>query len=213
MNKTMPVQVQPTMGNTVFFFLWIGVNIVGWAAWIGLATTPSIFTTSNLLTLLAFCILGGGLGGAQWALLRQRFPIIWYEWTTASLLGFGLGLYALLWAALRDRYLVFSPPGTPILEWDPLIGGALLGLALGCCQAIAWRPRQGRILVWIVVNVMAWSVGMFLPQLAAFLLRDVLAVSNTPLLSTLFPVFFAAAGTGLVLVWFSGEQNELDERA
>ncbi|GJM41485.1 MAG: hypothetical protein DHS20C20_17670 [Ardenticatenaceae bacterium] len=201
------------MKKNPFLLLWVGINIAGWATWIVFATNFTIFQSSNVLSILGFFIIGGILGILQWLLLRRYFSIAWYEWLIATTIGYGLGLYAFIWAALRDYYIVFNPPGTPVLEWDPLLGGALLGLALGCCQAIVWRPKLTHIFVWVVVNVLGWSLGTFLPQLAAFLLQDVIAIDSTSLLSTLFPLAFAAVVTGLTLVWFSGGQNELDTRS
>lgn len=85
-------------------------------------------------------------------------------------------------------------------------GGTLLGLALGCCQSIVWRPQIGRMVVWIAVNILGWSLGMLLPQYIAYIMR----VANTPLLSTIFPVIIAAVITGMALVWFLRGQHGLD---
>jgi hypothetical protein len=85
-------------------------------------------------------------------------------------------------------------------------GGTLLGLALGCCQSIVWRPQIGRMVVWIAVNILGWSLGMLLPQYIAYIMR----VANSPLLSTIFPVIIAAVITGMALVWFLRGQHGLD---
>ena len=145
------------------------------------------------------------MGSLQGYLLKQQFPMAWYEWTIVTSIGFALGFYWFIWAALRDFYIVFSPPGTPVLEWDPLLGGAFLGLTLGICQSIVWRPQFDRMVVWIVVNVLGWSLGMFLPHLMAFLLH----VVDNLWRSTLFPVIFAAVATGSALLWFSGGSHDL----
>ena len=197
------------MNKKSFFLVWMGINLAGWATWIIFATSLSLAQPSNTLSAIGFIIIGGGMGFLQWLFLRQQFPIIWYEWAIATTIGFGLGLYALVWAALRDYYIVFSSPGTPILEWDPLLGGALLGLALGCCQALIWRPRFERMFMWVLANVAGWSLGMFLPQLMVFLLQDIVPTRSSPLFSTLFPAAFAAAVMGIVLVWFLGRQHDL----
>ncbi|NIT60242.1 MAG: hypothetical protein GWN00_29750 [Aliifodinibius sp.] len=208
MNESITLQRQSNMSKGIFFLLWIGINIVGWAAWFGFSSMPIIvdapIQSSKFLSYVGLFIVGGVLGVLQWLLLKREFPIAWYEWTILTIVGFGVGLYSLIWAALRDNYIVPSPPGSPILEWDPLLGGALLGLALGCCQGVVWRPRFDRVILWIVFNVMGWSLGMFLPQLIAFQL----GYASTPWLSTLFPVVFAAVVTGIGLVWFLGGQYE-----
>lgn len=201
-------QIRPTIKKRTFFLLWIGINIAGWFVWIGVATVPTIASASTVLSTIALFITCGGIGVLQWLLLKQQFSIDWYEWILPTMIGLALGLYASIWAALRDFYIVFSPPGTPVLEWDTLLGGALLGLALGCCQMIAWRPRLNRMLVWIIANVVGWSFGMFLPQWVAFLLHN----GSTPWLSTLFPVAFAAVATGIALLWFFGGLHDLDKQ-
>ena len=210
MNESTSLQVQPNMKNSIFFLLWIGINVGSWAVWIVLATSPAspFVQFPDVLSHVGLFLIGGGMAVLQWLLLKQQFSIAWYEWIIVTTIGFTLGFYGLIWAALRDFYIVFSSPGTPVLEWDPLLGGALLGLALGCCQSIVWRPRFDRIIIWIVINVLGWSLGMFLPQLAAFLLDD----SSTSWLSTLFPVAFAAMATGIVLIWFLGEQYDMDKQ-
>jgi hypothetical protein len=205
-------QIRPTINKSAFFLLWIGINMGGWVAWYVFSTTPIVVNyidvqSFNVLSYIGLFIIGGGMGILQWSLLKRQFSIAWYEWTILTTIGFVLGFYTLIWAALRDFYMVYSPPGTPVLEWDPLLGGALLGLALGC-QTITWRPRLARMLIWIVVNVVGWSLGMFLPQLAAFLLHD----SHTPWLSNLFPIIFAPVVTGITLLWFLRGQHDLDKQ-
>lgn len=203
MNESVPLQIQPNMNKSVFFLLWIGINVGSWAAWLLLATSPaSPFAQSpDALSHVGLFMIGCGMAVLQWFLLKRYFLMAWYEWTILTTIGFTLGFYGLIWTALRDFYIVFTPPGAPVLEWDSLLGGALLGLTLGSCQSIVWRPRFDRMIVWIVVNLLGWSLGMFLPQLVAFLLDN----SHTPWLSTLFPIVFASVVTGMGLLWFLRE--------
>ncbi len=206
MNDSMPLQqVKPNIKKCLFLLLWIGINVGSWAI------TDTIFTfipSSGVLSYIALFAMAGVMGSLQWYLLKRQFLITWHEWTIFTIVGFAFGFYGFIWIALRDYYIVFSPPGSPVLEWDPLLGGALLGLVLGCCQSTVWRPRFDHILIWVVVNVLGWSLGMFLPQLIAFLLHDV----NPPWLSTHFPIAFAAVVTGIALLWFLGDQRELAKR-
>lgn len=210
MNRRISLTPQPTISKTQFFLLWLAVHLVSWAAWLAIATIPSMLTTDEVLGYLSFFIAFSGMGYLQWQLLKRFFSIAWYAWIIPTTVGVALGMYGLIWATVQDHYMAFSPPGTPILEWDPLLGGALLGLALGCLQSIVWWPRLNRLVVWIVVNVLGWSLGMFLPQLVPFLLKDMVAVNSAPLLASLFPVAFAAVVTGAALVWFLGEGYGLD---
>jgi hypothetical protein len=206
MNEFISLQRQSNISQPIFFLLWVGINVGGWAAWLIFSTLPIVVNfsdvqSSNILSYIGLFIIGGGIGFLQWFLLKRQFPIAWYEWVILTTIGFALGLYSLIWVAIRDFYIVSTSPGSPVLEWDTLLGGALLGLVLGCCQSVVWRPRFARMAVWIVGNVFGWSLGMFLPQLVAFQLR----LDSTPWLSTLFPVLFGAVVTGLVLVWFLEE--------
>ena len=147
-----------------------------------------MLTAYEVLGYLSFFIVFSGMGFLQWLLLKRSFSLAWYEWVVPTTVGVALGMYGLIWAAVQDHYIAFSPPGTPVLEWDPLLGGALLGLALGFFQGIVWWPRFNR------------------------LLQDVVATNSAPLLETLFPVAFAAVATGTALIWFSGGENGLDYR-
>lgn len=216
MSKSFPLQAQPAVKSYVFLLLWIDINLAVWSLWVGFATIPlaipyiaNSIQSYDLFIYTFLFLIGGGMGLLQWLLLRQQFFVVWYEWIISSTVGFALGLHALIWAALQDLYIVFSPPNAPILEWDPLLGGALLGLTLGLCQCIAWRYRVLRMLAWIAANVVGWSLGMFLPQLTAYLLHS----RNTSWLDLLFPAAFAAVITGLALVWFMGGENDLDKQA
>lgn len=209
MNESLSLQVQPNMKKSIFFLLWIGINVGSWAAWVLLATSPaSPFAQSpDALSYVGLFMIGCGMAVLQWFLLKRYFLMAWYEWTILTTIGFALGFYGLIWAALRDFYIVFTLPGAPVLEWDSLLGGALLGLALGCCQSVIWRPRFVRIFIWIVGNALGWSLGMFLPQFMPFIWHK----ANTPWLSTLLPIFFAAMTTGVVLIRFSEGQYDLDK--
>lgn len=200
MSETLPVQEKMNMKWVRLFLLWIAAHVITWAATIAFATTLNELelTISDFLSYLFFFLIGAVMGISQLLLLKRPFSITSYEWILLTTIGFGVGFYGLSWAAIRDYYIVFSPPGTPVLEWDPLLGGALLGLGLGCCQGVVWRPRIARMAAWIIGNVFGWSLGMFLPQLVAFQL----SIDSNPWFSTLFPVIFGAVVTGLVLICF-----------
>jgi hypothetical protein len=214
MNKSMALQDPSTTNKRGFFLLWIGINMASWLVWLGVATIPAIAASSTVLLYMALFVIGGGTAVLQWLLLRQRFSIAWYEWIIASAIGFAFGTVASVWTLILDLYIVQTTPADPVvLLWDPLIGGALFGLALGICQAIVWRPRVARMLVWVLVNVVGWSLGQFLPQWIIFILYILRPYHrNMQWLYGLFPVVFAAVVTGIGLLWFLGDQHALDKR-
>jgi hypothetical protein len=209
MNESISLKSQ-SMSKSVFFLLWIGINVGVWVLMSALSQSIGLFRLSNTFTYIAFFVFGSAMGISQWLLLKQRFTMARYEWLIASTIGFTLGMVASVWTLVLDRYIVRHSPVSPMLLWDPLIGGALFGLALGICQGIVWRPRLDRIMVWIVVNVLGWSLGMFSPQFIVFFLFDIVDLRSTTSFYTIFQVAFAAIVTGIALVWFLREQHDLD---
>jgi hypothetical protein len=210
MNESMTLQRQSHTKNIAFFLLWLAINIGGWVLLTAVFQSMDPSGLSDNLVYIAFCVIGFSIGIFQWLVLKQRFAMARYEWILASALGLTLGMIGSVWTLLLDLYIVKTPPSSPILHWDPLIGGAIFGLALGICQGIVWRPRLDRIMVWVVVNVLGWSLGMFLPQLIVFFLFDVVDLRSTTSFYTIFQVAFAAIVTGVGLVWFLREQHDLD---
>jgi hypothetical protein len=209
MNESISLKSQ-SMSKSVFFLLWIGINVGVWVLFTTVFQSIDPSRLTDNLIYIAFCVLGSAMGISQWLLLKQRFTMTRYEWIIASGLGFTLGMIGSVWTLLLDLYIVKTPPSSPILHWDPLIGGAIFGLALGICQGIVWRPRLDRIMVWVVVNVLGWSLGMFLPQFIVFFLFDIVDLRSTTSFYTIFQVAFAAIVTGFGLVWFLREQHDLD---
>jgi hypothetical protein len=210
MNESISLQRQPNMSQPIFFLLWIAINVGGWILLTTIFQSVAPSGLSDTLIYIAFFVIGSLMGIFQWLLLKQQFAMARYEWIIASALGFTLGTIGSVWTLLLDLYIVKTPPSSPILHWDPLIGGAILGLALGICQGIVWRPRLDRIMVWVAVNVLGWSLGMFLPQLIVIFLFDVVDLRSTTSFYTIFQVTFAAIVTGVGLVWFLREQHDLD---
>lgn len=158
------------MNKTTFFLLWVAVNTSSWGVLLFLAGDRH---TIGTVPYIGFFMMGGAMGLWQWLLLRRHFPIVWYRWIITSAIGFGVGLIGVMWTAVLDLYIVVNFPYGPLLEWDPLIGGLLLGLALGTCQSLVWRPHSRLIFGWIVANVIGWSLGLFLAAVIVFLLHAV----------------------------------------
>lgn len=201
------------MNKTERFWTWILANSAGWLIFMGLFWVVSgllsrlgayfpIFPVSVLLVGFALAVLQG-------TLLRRWLPLRWSIWLLGGTAGFAAGEYLHVWAILLDRTIVNNLPNGPLLEWDPLIGGALLGLALGIGQSLAWRLGWGERLVWILATAAGWAAGLFLADVAAFFLFDF----APDLLRAGFGRFLLDAAitgvtfslvTGISLVWLVG---------
>lgn len=214
----MSSQSQSNTNQSAFLLLWIGVNAVGWTALTTMGRGLYVILEGigfpvplDIAPYIGFFIIGSVMGLMQWLVLRLRFPIAWYAWVMASAVGFGIGLWGDAWATLLDRYIIIGSPTGPLLEWDPLIGGLLLGLALGCCQSMVWRFPLRRILAWIIASMLGWSLGMFLAEVTAFLLHDF--VTGDHLYTyVLVPGILAGMTTGAVLHWLWGRYGEENGR-
>jgi hypothetical protein len=203
----MSLRTQLETNKTAFFSLWISINTGGLMLSMviigSLQPVLASITSPDAAPYIGFFIIGSAIGFLQWLLLRLQFLIVWYKWIVATTIGFGLGLSGFIWAALLDRYIVPLPPG-PTLQWDSLIGGLLLGLAVGCCQSLVGWSHLRHIFGWIVANVVGWSLGLFLAHLLAyFLLYELVAGSTAGYVSLIFSGGWFSVVTGIALVWLA----------
>jgi hypothetical protein len=95
--------------------------------------------------LLNGVIAGGGIGAAQWALLRHRGVSV--IWVIATAVGLGAGLAT----------------GAALVSYETDIGslatmGAVCGLAVGVAQGATLRNAT-RLLGWAAVNAALWALG------------------------------------------------------
>jgi hypothetical protein len=207
------MSAQPLTSTTRSALLpgWLAANITGWLLAFGLmGGLWALFAAAGPpdgLYAVAFVLAGAIIGLAQWRALgpaarRSGYGLSRTEWLVTTTAGFGIGLQAMTWANLLDLWVNPTRPGGPLWEWDPLIGALLAGLAVGFCQALAWRRRPRQALAWFLAAGLGWSAGLFLPDLIEALIR--LAV-DIPL-GTVYTILWlivppAAAGlvTGLAL--------------
>lgn len=201
------------LSKTAFLLWWLAANTGGWAIVLPLAArlytalAGSFFSDASSYSW--FFIAGAIMALAQALVLWQRFSIPWYQWLITSTFGYGIGFIGMIWAALLDRYLIIPFPAGPLLEWDPLIGGLLHGMAVGCCQSLVWGfPRWRVVLGWIVANAVGWSLGLFLADVLAFLLPDIGPGRAWPsFLALIISGVWFSVVTGLALVWLVKEDG------
>ena len=157
------------------FIRWWIIHLAGWTAVLLLFMLWEQIPISSLPLrdnfILVALLLGAVWGLVYWRGLRSRFNISVLRWMSGTAVGFFAGGTALIWAQLRDLYILTTPPGSGVLEWDPLLGGALFGLALGLGLSWAWRLPSLLMLKWTVAHVVGWSAALFFSHLTLYLLR------------------------------------------
>lgn len=133
-----------------FWFHWTLASAVGWL--VG--------------GILGFITLGATLGVAQWLILRrhqERAEL----WVLVKSLGVLLGIIL----------------AAPIQEWDLSTGSGMdldilfyaptFGAVVGAVEWLLVRSWFNRAYLWVLINVLAWGVGLFLGDAAAMLLDTV----------------------------------------
>jgi hypothetical protein len=165
----------------------------------GASTSAAIaLLSAGTLVLAGALIEGGAVGTAQWVVLRQVLPgLSWRQWAGAT----GLGA-AIAWTLGMLPSTLFSlaadPAAAPTAEpdaWVTLTLAAALGLAAGVILAL---PQWGvlRQIVhgaawWLLVNAIAWAVGM---PLVFALVDVVVARGMSPLTAVLAVGWLAGVG-------------------
>jgi hypothetical protein len=203
----MLLQSRSVTNKTNLFLLWVLVNAGGWVALVGvlgaLAPLFDRFSTTWFTYGFVLAIAGCIMGVLQGLIVRNRVSIALLKWIVVTAVGFAIGSIASTWTILLDLYIVTSLPAGPILEWDPLIGGAILGLALGCSQSVLWGPPVGRAFGWVLANVVGWSAGLFLSAVTRFLLYSAVDVDDIQLLFRVLEGALVGVTTGITLVWLT----------
>jgi hypothetical protein len=186
------------------FFLWLLANIASWLIiWVqSLLIRPVIanFDFSGVLSfglLLLFVTL---MSFGQWLLLRNWLPHFSSLWIVVTIIGFGIGGYLSTWTILLDLYIVSAPNG-PILEWDPLFGGAIICITIGLCQALILWPRTHLAYWWVLATAVAWSLSLFLSQFISYFTHLSLTIQTQEFLQYDFEGLTMGVITGLALWW------------
>jgi len=149
-------------------------------------------------------ITGLVLGLAQWLVLRP-YVTQSYDWilnhAAGWVVGFALGLLVVQW-------LSKTPLGM-------LLGFVSFGVIVALFQYPALRREIPHLTTWILANVIGWTLGAYLSQLAAAVLFQ-----NAPpstLISVLVSVgitgLVAGAITALALIWIVRQPDRLASTA
>lgn len=117
------------------------------------------------LMVVAGGVEGALLGIAQWLALRRLLPGIGAgAWTAATALGAATG-----WL-VGSLASAFEPAAASRVELLVLVGavtGIVLGLALGLAQALVLWKHAAKTGAWVLLNAVAWMLGMIVSILGA----------------------------------------------
>jgi hypothetical protein len=145
-------------------------------------------------------ITGVLLGLAQWLVLRPYVSKS-YDWVlnhaAGWVVGYTLGLYVV-------QLLSKTPLGM-------LVGFIFFGVMIALFQYPILRREIPHLATWILANVLGWTLGAYLSQLAA----SILFQNSTPTTFTSVLVtvgitgLVAGAITGLALIWIVRQPDRL----
>ena len=177
------------------FGLWIGWTvatalglIIGFLPSLLLINVLSLQLSRVIVPLLAGLLIGL----AQWAVLRN-YVVSSHDWVLAAGTSWALG-YAL------GLFLIDILSGTPL---GSLIGYILFGAIIAIVQYPILRREIPHVWSWIVANVIGWTLGFYLSQLALNVFSNMPAIP--PLASTAVTSgvtgLVAGAITGIALIW------------
>jgi len=145
-------------------------------------------------------ITGVFLGLAQWLVLRPYISNS-YDWilnhAVGWVVGFTLGLFVV-------QLLSKTPFGM-------LVGFMSFGLIVALFQYPVLRREIPHLGTWIVANVIGWTLGAYLGQLAAgVFFQNVAPTTFTSVLVTVgITGLVAGAITGLALIWIVRKPDRL----
>ena len=182
-----------------------------WLAWT-LATTlgmligylPLAFLVGSLdlgvARVIVPIITGILLGLAQWLVLRPYVSNS-YNWifnhAVGWVVGFTLGLFVV-------QLLSKTPLGM-------LVGFMLFGVIVALFQYPVLRREIPHLSTWILANVIGWTLGAYLSQLAAgvFFQNSVPTTFTSVLVTVGITGLVAGAITGLALIWIVRQPDRL----
>lgn len=145
-------------------------------------------------------ITGLLLGLAQWLVLRP-YVTKSYDWilnhAAGWVVGFTLGLFIVQWLAK-------TPIGT-------LIGFIAFGVIVALFQYPALRREIPHLATWVLANVVGWTLGAYLSQLAGSLIfqNAVPGTLSSVLVSVGLTGLVAGAITALALIWIVRQPDRL----
>src|SRR5574338_701082 len=192
----MGIDIDEAKVNRNEFGLWIGWTLAT-AVGMLLGFLPSLLLV-NLLDLqwsrIVVPLLAGFLIGlAQWTVLRN-YLVESSDWILAGGTSWAVG-YAL------GLFLINALSSTPL---GGVIGFALFGAVIAVVQWPLLRREIPNLLSWVLANVLGWTAGFYLSQIALGWFFSGEAAIN-PVIGTSFVSvvtgLVAGAITGLALVW------------
>jgi hypothetical protein len=179
------------------FGLWLGWTLAT-ALGMLLGFLPSLFLV-NVLDLqwarvIVPLLAGFLIGLTQWAVLRN-YLVENYDWVLAGgaswAVGYALGLFLI-------NSLSSSALGT-------LIGFILFGIIVGLVQWPLLRLEIPSLWMWILANVVGWTLGFYASQFSLNLFVNDPAINPVASTSVVTATTGLVAGaiTGLALVWIA----------
>ena len=140
------------------------------------------------------------LGLAQWLVLRPYISKS-YDWilnhAVGWMVGYTLGLYTV-------QLLSKTPFGM-------LVGFIFFGLIIALFQYPALRREIPHLATWILANIIGWTLGAYISQLAAgvFFQNGVPTTFTSVLVTVGITGLVAGAITGLALIWIVRQPDRL----
>jgi hypothetical protein len=179
--------------------------VLGMLSLLTLATGLALAGTSTVLVgLIGGAGLGGGIGIAQWLVLRRHIASAGW-WVLVSVVGgmIGVAVGLVLSDALRPLIstllgeAIQSRPTGPRLALSNTVAvgaaGAIVGVVLGSAQWLVLRRHVRSAGRWIVASCLGWMAGL---SLSAGMI-DVLGIP----LSLLAIGVVSGAATGVLLAY------------
>jgi hypothetical protein len=164
------------------------------------------------MLLMAGAMEGAILGGAQWIVVRWWVPAIrWQAWIGATTAG-----AALAWAIglLPSAIGGLDTIAPSILVSGAVVLGLVFVLSLGGAQWWVLRRHLTKARWWIVVNAVAWPVGVAIPVIALSAIPDDVSAPVRAVVALGSGVMMGAvvgAITGAALVWLLRTQEGCGE--
>lgn len=132
------------------------------------------------------------IGLSQWAVLRN-YVVDTTDWILAAGTSWAVG-YAL------GLFLINSLASTAL---GGLVGYILFGVIVAIMQWPILRREIPHVLPWIIANVLGWTLGFYLSQLALNLFVNDPAIAPVVSTSVISSISGLVAGaiTGIALIW------------
>lgn len=191
----MTIDIDEAKVNRNEFGLWLGWTLattigmlLGFLLSIPLVNVLDLEWARVIVPLFA----GFLIGLSQWAVLRN-YVVDTTDWILAAGTSWAVG-YAL------GLFLINSLANTPL---GAFVGYILFGVIVAIVQWPILRREIPHVLPWIIANVLGWTLGFYLSQLALNLFfKDpaIAAVVSTSVISSISGLI-AGAITGIALIW------------